>query len=86
MGHFLNRFTGKNQFLLHESESFYQSAQYPKMYPPSTLGSTSNHENCPFSVKTLGGKAEKIHARYPFLRGDTYQPPVLSVLYLQVRY
>ena len=33
------------------------------------------------------GKAKrKIHARYPFLGGGTYQPPVLSVLYLQVGY
>ena len=28
----------------------------------------------------------KIHARYPFLGGGTYQPPMLSVLYLQVGY
>ena len=35
----------------------------------------------------FGGKAKrKIHARYPFLGGGTYQPPVLSVLYLQVGY
>ena len=35
----------------------------------------------------LRGKAKrKIHARYPFLGGGTYQPPVLSVLYLQVGY
>ena len=35
----------------------------------------------------LSGKAKrKIHARYPFLGGDTYQPPMLSVLYLQVGY
>ena len=35
----------------------------------------------------LGSKAEtKIHARYPFLGGGTYQPLVLSVSFLQVRY
>ena len=35
----------------------------------------------------LRGKAKrKIHARYPFLGGGTSQPPVLSVLYLQVAY
>ena len=35
----------------------------------------------------LRGKAKRtIHARYPFLGGGTYQPPVLSVLYLQVGY
>ena len=33
----------------------------------------------------IRGKAKKeIHARYPFLGGGTYQPPMLSVLYLQV--
>ena len=33
----------------------------------------------------IRGKAKrKIHARYPCLGGGTYQPPVLSVLYLQV--
>ena len=31
-------------------------------------------------------QGQKIHARYPFLGGGTYQPPVLSVLYLQVGY
>ena len=36
---------------------------------------------------TLRGKAKtKIHARYPFLGGGTYQPPVLSVSFLQVGY
>ena len=36
---------------------------------------------------SLGGKVKrKIHAWYPFLGGGTYQPPVLSVLYLQVGY
>ena len=35
----------------------------------------------------IRGKAKrKIHARYLFLGGGTYQLPVLSVLYLQVRY
>ena len=54
MGDFLNRFTGKNQFLFHESKLFYDSIQYTKKYPLSTLGSKSNHENCPFfSVKPL---------------------------------
>ena len=37
--------------------------------------------------KVLRGKAKrKIHAWYPFLGGGTYQPPVLSVLYLQEGY
>ena len=35
----------------------------------------------------IRGKAKrKIHVRYPFLGGSTYQPPVLSVSYLQVGY
>ena len=34
----------------------------------------------------LGQGQKKIHARYPFLGGGTYQPPVLSVFYLQVGY
>ena len=33
MGRFLNRFTGKNQFLFHEPKSFYHGIQYPKIYP-----------------------------------------------------
>ena len=36
--------------------------------------------------KILGKAKRKIHARYPFLGGGTYQLPVLSVLYLQVGY
>ena len=37
--------------------------------------------------KDIRGKAKrKIRARYPFIGGGTYQPPVLSVLYLQVGY
>ena len=40
-----------------------------------------------YSTNFIRGKAKrKIHARYPFLGGGTYQPPVLSVLYLQVGY
>ena len=35
-------------------------------------------------IRVISGKAKKIHARYPFLGDGTYQPPVLSVLYLQV--
>ena len=39
------------------------------------------------TLTTYWGKAKmKIHSRYPFLGGGTYQPPVLSVLYLQVGY
>ena len=30
MGSFLNRFTGKNQFLFRESKLFYHGTQYPK--------------------------------------------------------
>ena len=38
-------------------------------------------------IIAIRGKAKrKIHARYPFLGGGTNQPPVLSVLYLQVGY
>ena len=33
---------------------------------------------------TRGKAKTKIHARYPFLGGGTHQPPVVSVLYLQV--
>ena len=53
MGSFLNRCTGNNQFLFHESKLFYHSIQYPKKYHPSTLGSMSNHKNCTFWVKPL---------------------------------
>ena len=55
IGRFLNRFTSKNQFLFHESKSFYDCIQYTKNTPPppSTLGSTSNHENCSFLAKSL---------------------------------
>ena len=52
MGRFFNCFTGKNQLLFRESKLFY-GIQYPKECPPSTLESTSNHENCPFLVKSL---------------------------------
>ena len=39
------------------------------------------------SYFVIRGKAKrKIHAGYPFLGGGTYQPPVLSVSYLQVGY
>ena len=38
-------------------------------------------------IQPVKGKAKRqIHARYPFLGGGTYQPPVLSVLYLQMGY
>ena len=33
MGRFLNRFTGKNQFLFLESKLFYHGIQYPKNTP-----------------------------------------------------
>ena len=33
MGRFLNRFTGKNQFLFHESKLFYHGIQYSKQHP-----------------------------------------------------
>ena len=39
--------------------------------------------NCLFAVAIT---KRKIHARYPFLGSGSYQPPVLSVLYLQVGY
>ena len=39
-----------------------------------------------FGLPVRGKAKRKIHARYPFLGGGTYQPPVLSVLYLQVGY
>ena len=39
----------------------------------------------PKSSLKVGGKAKtKIHAMYRFLGGGTYQPPVLSVSFLQV--
>ena len=38
-------------------------------------------------IAKVRDKAKRtIHARYPFLGGGTYQPSVLSVLYLQVGY
>ena len=52
-GLFLSYFTGKKQFLFHELKLFYHGIQYTRKYHPYTLGSTSNHENCPFSVKPL---------------------------------
>ena len=33
MGIFLNRFTGKNQFLFHELKLLYHGIQYPKITP-----------------------------------------------------
>ena len=42
---------------------------------------------CELTHNVIRGKAKrKIQAKYPFLGGGTYQPPVLSVLYLQVGY
>ena len=52
MGRFLNRFTGKNQFLFHESKLLYQSNHYSKNYHPSTLGSMTDQENCHFFGQT----------------------------------
>ena len=34
MGRFLNRFTGKSQFLFRESKLCHHGIHYPKMYPP----------------------------------------------------
>ena len=38
------------------------------------------------SQEPLGARPKKNHARYPFLGSGSYQPPMLSVLYLQVGY
>ena len=41
---------------------------------------------CVFHGRIRGKAKRKIQARYLILGGGTYQPPVLSVLYLQVGY
>ena len=51
MGRFLNRSTGKNQFLFRESKLFLMVSSIKKLLP-STLESTSNHESCPFFGQT----------------------------------
>ena len=53
MGAFLNRFTGKNQFLFHESKLFYHSIQYPKNRPRPRWEVRQIMKIALFSVKLL---------------------------------
>ena len=48
MGSFLNRFTGKNQFLFHESKLFYHGIQYSKNTPINVVKYVKSWKLPPF--------------------------------------